>query len=151
VDKITTKVAANGRWRRILDALGIPKKALTGKHQPCLFCGGKDRARWTNFHDDGGYYCNQCGSADGFGLLMKFHGWTFAKAAAEVDRILSTNTGVSLHRDGHRKKLESEEPFIPRATRDCALWLRRYRPAAELEAWLADHDPDVRWWLETQS
>ena len=42
---------AEGRWRAILPRVGIPPGFLSGKHQPCPMCGGKDRAR---FDDKGG-------------------------------------------------------------------------------------------------
>jgi len=80
--------AANGRWREILPALGIPSQFLSGKHQPCLLCGGKDRARFTDLDGRGSYFCNQCGAGTGMQLLMKFKNWDFAKAASEVDAVI---------------------------------------------------------------
>jgi putative DNA primase/helicase len=151
VEGITTKTAAQGRWRRILVALGIPRQALKGSHGPCLFCKGRDRARWTNYEDNGGYFCNQCGFVNGFGLLMKFYGWSFSKAAGEVDRVLGTDATVSMSREAYRQYQNvNNEVFIPRATRDCALWLRSNRPA-ELEGWLQTKTLEVRHWLEEQS
>ncbi len=83
----STALLAKGRWFEILSALGIPEKVLNKRHQPCPMCGGKDRFRWTNYHDDGMYICSQCGAGNGFQLLMKFHGWTFARTAAEIDTL----------------------------------------------------------------
>jgi putative DNA primase/helicase len=83
-----TTIAAHGRWREILPALGIPTDFLTGKKQPCLFCGGIDRARFDDRNHDGGYFCNQCGPGNGIKLLMQFHGWDYARAAQEVDKII---------------------------------------------------------------
>ena len=80
--------AANGRWREILPALGIPSQFLSGKHQPCLLCGGKDRARFTDLDGRGSYFCNQCGAGTGMQFLMKFKNWDFAKAASEVDAVI---------------------------------------------------------------
>lgn len=79
---------AKGRWREILPALGIAPKILSGVHQPCPLCGGKDRFRYTDPTGNGGYFCNQCGAGSGMQLLMKLHGWDFAKAAKEVDLII---------------------------------------------------------------
>jgi hypothetical protein len=79
---------ARGHWPGILAELGIPRKALNGKHQGCLFCGGKDRARFTNHDDAGLYFCNQCGVRDGFQLLMDFHHWEFKETADRIDALL---------------------------------------------------------------
>ena len=152
MDRIRTIDVARGRWKRILPELGIPRKALTGRHGPCLFCGGKDRARFTDWKGEGSYLCNQCGNYPGFKLLQKFHGWDFKRAAAEVDRVLATNATVSMSNDTYRQYQEANNDYsIPKATRDCALWLRKFRPAQELEDWLQTKTPEVRHWLEEQS
>jgi phage/plasmid primase-like uncharacterized protein len=150
-DRVSTSTIAQGRWPRILPALGIPRKTLTGKNGPCLFCGGKDRARFTDYHERGYYFCNQCGKYNGFELLMKYHGWTFAKTAAEVDRVIGNNSLVSLSRENY-ERLRTEEAWdhkVHKSTLDCALWLRKYHPE-KLEDWLNGHMPEVRHWLETQ-
>jgi hypothetical protein len=87
---------------------------------------------------------------NGFGLLQKYHGWTFSKAAAEVDRVLGTSATVSMSRETYQRYQEENNDFIPKATRDCALWLRKFRPAKELEDWLQTKTPEVRHWLEEQ-
>lgn len=81
---------ARGRWPSILSRLGIPAKALTGKHGPCPMCGGKDRFRFTDWKQNGTFICNQCGSGSGIKLLMAVHGWDFRTAAAEVRKIVPT-------------------------------------------------------------
>jgi len=85
---MNTIEAATGRWREILPALGVAPVFLNGKHQPCPLCGGKDRARFTDLNEQGNYFCNQCGAGTGITLLMKLHGWDFAKAAKEVDVVI---------------------------------------------------------------
>jgi hypothetical protein len=89
-DQIRTADRARGHWPEILAELGIPRKALNGKHQSCLFCGGKDRAWFTNYDDAGLYYCNQCNPPvrDGFRLLMDFHHWEFKQTADCIDALL---------------------------------------------------------------
>jgi putative DNA primase/helicase len=82
--------AAKGRWHGILPALGIPALFTNGKNQPCPICGGKDRARFTDLDGNGTYFCSQCGPGNGFGLLMKFHGWDFSTAAQRVDQVVGT-------------------------------------------------------------
>lgn len=145
-DRIQTRDLARGRWTEILQTLGIPAKALNGRNQPCLFCGGRDRARYTNYRDEGGYLCNQCGFRNGFKLLMDFHKWTFKQAATEIDKLLTNNYRVSM---SSTNRPSDQEIKIPKSVRDCALWLRKNRPA-ELEQWLDRHEPEVRWWLERE-
>jgi putative DNA primase/helicase len=81
---------ARHQWRYLLARLGIPESLLNGKHQPCPFCGGKDRFRFTDHEGAGMWRCNACepGSKDGFGLLMRFHGWPFREAANQVTKVL---------------------------------------------------------------
>src|SRR5208282_6120170 len=147
MDKIKTKDLARGRWRQILTALGVPAKVLNGKQQPCLFCGGKYRARFTNWKDDGFYLCNQCGSYAGTKFLAKYHGWTYARACQRIDGFLAGDAMASLDPATYRALAREDEYQIPKATKDCALWLQKHRPAEELEDFLKRHHPEVRWWL----
>lgn len=80
--------AARGRWRDILEALGVPAEFLTRRNGPCPHCGGKDRWRFTDHNQVGAWWCNHCGTGDGFDLLQQFHGWDFATAAQEVEKML---------------------------------------------------------------
>lgn len=66
-----------GRWRDVLLNQNVPENILSGKHQECPLCGGKDRFRWTNYNNDGGYFCNQCGSGDGIALIKNYTGMSF--------------------------------------------------------------------------
>jgi putative DNA primase/helicase len=84
---------ARGKWHGILPALGIPSHLLnTRKHQPCPFCGGSDRYRFTDKDGDGRYICNPngngCGAGSGIDLVMKFNGWDFARAAKEIEAVI---------------------------------------------------------------
>jgi len=79
---------AEGRWRQLLPALGIDSRFLTGKHCPCPICGGKDRFRWDNQHERGGYVCGACGAGDGFNLVMKTSGKSFKEVAEQVSNLL---------------------------------------------------------------
>jgi putative DNA primase/helicase len=80
--------AAQGRWREILPALGVPVKVLNGKHQACPSCGGTDRFRFTDVRGHGDYFCSQCGAGKGLKLLTLMNGWGFTRAMAEVDAII---------------------------------------------------------------
>lgn len=67
-----------GKWRPALLALGLPEEFLdVRQHGPCPMCGGKDRYRWTNWQERGGYICSQCGHGDGFTLAMGALGMSF--------------------------------------------------------------------------
>lgn len=83
-----TAVAAKGKWRGILMALGLPESCLKDRHGPCPLCGGVDRFRWDNKEGKGTYICGQCGAGDGFKLAREFTGRTFVEVASEIDRIV---------------------------------------------------------------
>lgn len=76
-----------GHWRHVLVELGIDPAALA-TNKPCLLCGGRDRASFTDKDGRGTYFCRHCGARDGFGLLQELNGWDFPKAKAEVQRVL---------------------------------------------------------------
>lgn len=100
-----TAEAARGKWRGILLHCGVPKEFLTGKHGPCLFCGGKDRARWDNKDGNGTFFCSQCGAGDGFEFLKRFKGWDFKTAAAEVDKVIGNVRAEPIRKplDNHKR------------------------------------------------
>lgn len=71
-------------WPTVLRQLGIPETALRNQHGPCPACGGRDRFRFDNREGRGMFYCNGCGAGDGFQLLQRVYGWTFAEAFEQV-------------------------------------------------------------------
>lgn len=75
---------ARGRWADILAMQGVPHKLLDKRHHECPFCGGKDRFRFTDYNGDGVFYCNQCGSGDGFTFLERFLGEPFKVVFGKV-------------------------------------------------------------------
>lgn len=90
------KAAAYGRWPEILQSLGVPAALLDkSKHQPCPACGGKDRFRFTNHKQGGGFICNHCSpdGGSGFDLLMLVYGYTFAEAVQAVKAVLGLAGG----------------------------------------------------------
>lgn len=91
------KHAACGNWQHILSTIGIPSGCLKDKHQPCPICGGKDRFRFDNKQGFGTYYCNQCGSGDGFAFVMAWQQCDFPTAAQTVARILGMDTSPKTH------------------------------------------------------
>jgi len=83
----TLSEAAKGNWVAILSALGIDRGSLQNKHGPCPICRGKDRFRFDNQHDKGGFICNQCGAGDGFSLAQQATGMTFHEVAEFVEEL----------------------------------------------------------------
>jgi putative DNA primase/helicase len=79
---------ALGKWPSILTMLGVDQEFLKNKHGPCPICGGKDRFRFDDKGGKGSYYCSGCGAGDGFNLLQKLNGWSFAEAAKRVEEII---------------------------------------------------------------
>lgn len=79
---------ARGRWPGILAALGVPHGIMNGKHQPCPFCGGRDRFRFDDKDGTGSYICSQCGAGYGAMFLEKFHGWDFKRTAEAVESVI---------------------------------------------------------------
>lgn len=69
-------------WYAVLPRLGVDEVFLSYKKKegPCPNCGGKNRFRFTNRNGKGDYFCNQCGSGDGVGLLIKVNSWDFKTA-----------------------------------------------------------------------
>lgn len=88
IDATEIKSRAIGNWKGIITALGVSPNYLTGKHSPCPLCGGKDRFRFSDYHGNGDYICNQCGNGDGFSLLMAINGYSFAEACEAVANLL---------------------------------------------------------------
>ncbi|QGH77249.1 DNA primase/helicase [Escherichia phage BEK1-1] len=73
-----------GMWKdALINICDAPESFFNGKHQPCLYCGGRDRARWTDnlsIKGDGGNICNQCGNDTGIGLMMRLTGMNYNEA-----------------------------------------------------------------------
>ena len=108
-DVETVKRAGSGNWDTILTQyFGVSGKMLKNKHGPCPVCGGNDRFRYDNRNNSGSYFCNQCGSGDGFDLCVKVSGdfYEALKVVAEAlgvdesERILSFKDRVKAARAG---------------------------------------------------
>ena len=89
-ERLDVRQIAQGRWRSILTVLGMPERALSGKHGPCPMCGGKDRFRFDDREGRGTYFCSGCGAGDGVQLAMGITGLSFRDVAREVERIAGT-------------------------------------------------------------
>lgn len=93
-------------WRNVLLSAGLTERQLKNKHGPCPGCGGSDRYRFDNKRGRGDFYCNQCGSGDGFALLMRTHGLKFVDARKRVMELAG---------------LAASEDILPRLVRSPAL------------------------------
>lgn len=155
LDLSDLKAAARGRWPAIHAALGIPADLLDKRrHRPCPHCGGRDRYRYTDYQDGGGYICNQCTpeGGSGFDLLMLVYGWTFAEAARQVAALLgmrpSENPPAARQPESPEPKPDKQPELIrlfnaaaPLADTPAALYLKGRGLAPEL----FDACPDLRY------
>lgn len=94
-----------GRWPSLMAMFGLDRRYLTGRHGPCPVCGGNDRFRFDDKGGMGSWICSQCGSGDGFSLLMRVKGWDFKQVAAEVEAIVGKAEPVESRRDRDEKAL----------------------------------------------
>lgn len=92
-----------GKWRGILISLGVDERFLKNRHTSCPMCGGKDRFRFDDKNGRGTYFCNQCGSGDGFELAMKYTGQDFKGIARHIDSIVGT-VEVAQPKPGYNKE-----------------------------------------------
>lgn len=85
--------AAKGKWRQILEAFGIERQYLDGRHHACPCTGeGEDRFRFSDQNGSGAFFCS-CSKGDrgGMGLLQCKTGRDFASIAKEVDELIGNN------------------------------------------------------------
>ena len=85
------KRRANGSWMSILERLGVDRKVLGKRNQPCPGCGGNDRFQFTDKYGDGNYICRGCGPGDGFALLELCLGWKFTDALKAVEGMVGSS------------------------------------------------------------
>ena len=112
---------ARGHWKHLLPALGVDARYLTKDHGPCPICNGKDRFRWDDKDNCGGYICSQCGAGDGFDLVKKVTGLTFKQTAEKIGHIL----GKTVVLQGSKPDFEAER--IRRRMK--SLWESSGRPS----------------------
>ena len=117
------KDTAKGNWKHLLPTLGVDSRYLVNKHGPCPICDGKDRFRWDDLNDGGGYICSQCGSGDGFDLAGKVLGKSFKDIAAQIETIMGTPATFK------RKDADPEEVRQRNAMR--GVWVKS-RPIADI-------------------
>lgn len=121
------KTAARGRWPAILTALGVAENYTdTRKHQPCPYCGGKDRYRFTDHKQGGSFICNHCtpDGGSGFDLLMLVYGYTFSEAVKVVAAVLGMEGGhiAPAVKQAAPKQADTEQTDEKKRMRLAALW-----------------------------
>ena len=84
---------ARGHWLKLLPQLGVGSEYLKNKHGPCPICHGKDRFRFDNQYEQGGWICNQCGAGDGYALAARSTGQTFKTVIDKVRDMLGVDRG----------------------------------------------------------
>jgi len=101
------KDQTKGRWKEILTGLGVDQKLLNGYHQPCPFCGGVDRFRFTNHEGEGFYYCNQCGSGTAFHLAAQVLNKDYGEVCKMIEVLLGSGPlePVKMDRSGDAEKV----------------------------------------------
>lgn len=116
----TTKQAAKGKWDGIIKEI-LGEQAISRRHTSCPICGGTDRYRYDNNRNDGDWYCNNCGTGDGFSLIMGALGVDFRQAALRIDKVVGNIEEVPfqpvIDTEKRRQKLnqvwaEATEPQI---------------------------------------
>jgi len=115
-DKEKIKLDAKGRWREILENIGIDPG--DGKPGPCIICGGKDRYVFDDKYDDGSYFCRQCGAGTGFQLIMKCKDVDFPTAL----KMVAGFTGTQPINDEGAKDRIAEQAKIKKNLND--LWTK---------------------------
>lgn len=115
--RVRTSDLARGHWAVIYGSTLPQVKQSHQKHQPCPYCGGRDRFRlFADWQERGSAICGQCQSegADGFEWLGKITGQPFAEVCRLVESILGVNPETI---QVNRARLEQERKARDEATR----------------------------------
>jgi len=112
----------NGRWLDILSSLGVDHKYLRNKHGSCPFCGGRDRYRFDNKNGNGTFFCNQCGSGDGFNFLKRMFHWDFKKSAEEIKQVIGGCKRVEVEKKDPRKTLKAIASKLKEIDNESEVW-----------------------------
>lgn len=93
---------AHGAWQFVLGRLGY--RFTGGKHEPCPYCGGKDRFRFDDNNiskGDGGWICSQGNGdtvgGDGLSFLIDHVGMSASDAVKKVADVLNIDLPSNSH------------------------------------------------------
>ena len=121
-DRILLCETYRGRWRAILETLGVPAKALVNRHGPCPVCGGKDRFRFDDKDRKGTFFCSHCGAGDGPKLAMLFTGLSFKDLADKLAGGGDLGSVQLAHSRIASDRAQREETSAAKRQRMNALW-----------------------------
>jgi putative DNA primase/helicase len=76
------KTECTGKWAQVLIDVGYHANLFNGKHQPCTYCGGKDRARWNKVKEF--LICNACGVHQPMEMAMYMLNTDYKGAAQHI-------------------------------------------------------------------
>lgn len=110
INKADLMAQARGRWAFILQELGIPRDTLKNRHQPCPFCGGRDRYRFDDKDGNGTFICNQCGAGDGMELARRWLATDFSGSLNAVAGVLGIKGAAAPARPQTRSKAPDRPP-----------------------------------------
>jgi len=126
---------AKGKWEEILFNAGVPIEVFGRRHQPCPFCGGRDRFRWKTGELHAQWVCNHCTEShykSGLEFLARWLRTDLTGAAAYVYR----NIGNSVAQPPRVLPSASSTPSYSVAERVAkmqAIW-EQARPVREGDA-----------------
>ena len=150
--RVDIKEVAKKRWRSLLISIGMETKLFNGHHAPCLYCGGKDRARWNREKEI--YFCSQCGIIQPVDMAMRFLNLSFKEAAA----ILKKNMGGTMtdkYETNYKKNEEAIKKIFSKVKRiradspvDRYLTKRGIKVRPEIDCY--QHD-SVNYWSDGKS
>jgi putative DNA primase/helicase len=114
-------------WQSILLRMGADPKWLRNLHQPCPFCGGKDRYRFDDKDGRGTYFCSHCGAGDGISFIMNWKSCNFVEAVKLIEAVIG-GSPLDVRRRSDPITGEVQAPIAPDITeianRTRTMWTR---------------------------
>ncbi|MGZ5029044.1 MAG: toprim domain-containing protein [Methylobacter sp.] len=149
---IKTELA--GKWSSVLQSIGFDESIFKGTHQPCVYCGGKDRARWVKNKEY--YLCNQCGHHQPIDMAIDHLGMPYKETVNYIrpnmgryKMTTTTSTNDTAKNEARLKKINSElKVFAP----DCvALKYFASRGITKLPETDCHFHPGLDYWEDGQN
>jgi putative DNA primase/helicase len=114
------KTELKGRWSSVLQSIGFPVESLTGKHGPCVFCGGTNRSRYDKNKET--LFCSGCGHRSGIEVAMAYLNLSYKETAQylrpnlrnyKVETIKAPNT------EANKARIKELHAGLKRLTGSC--------------------------------
>ena len=93
--------AAERKWVWLLKEIGVDGAIFTGKHQPCIYCDGRDRARWHKQKEI--FICNQCGTLQPIDIAMRHLGLSFKETSFKLKKLLDFAVETPIEKPDYAK------------------------------------------------